>query len=180
MENVFAENKNIGEMKNVFEDNSSINEFSEVVNSNEDKQNLSSSVKDDLIIKKNSNAENNKPKDKIKILKEPKRILPELITEVLSHKIPVTLSENGYLIGGFYGLNKTGFVELFDTENDNQLVAYDNKKKLHIINSFEDLVKFNATIWKAFYNEKKSEYLDASDLWLDLLTKYKCVRSVPL
>lgn len=110
----------------------------------------------------------------------PKRTLPDLILEILKHKIPVTLTDKGYEISGFYGLNRVGVAELFDTELDGQMITYDNRKHEHIIKTFDDLVKFNAHIWKAYFNEKKGEYLEADDMWSELLIKHKCVRNVPL
>lgn len=118
--------------------------------------------------------------EKTKTLKEPRRILPELIVELIKLKIPVSLSEKGYLVHGFYGLNKYGYAELLETEKENQYVVYDSKKKEYLINNFEDLVRFNSHVWKLFYNEKKDEYIDADEHWFSYLTKFKCVRSVPL
>lgn len=54
--------------------------------------------------------------------------------------------ELGFLVivYGFYGLNDDGYAELLESkDNKDILVSYDNRKKEHVIQTFEDLVRFN-------------------------------------
>lgn len=104
-------------------------------------------------------------KEKVKISKTPNRLLPPLIELIMEKGISVKLTKEGYLIGGFYGLNN-GYLQLFEQDststisNVDALIAMDNRKKMHVINHFDDLIKMNLTIWKVYSKEKEFKHLD--------------------
>lgn len=101
---------------------------------------------------------------------KPTRLLPILIEDLVKKGFPVQISENNYLIGGFYGLNDTGFATLSeidlkesglnDTDNDS-MIAFDGKNKPHLIRTFDDLMKFNLMIWKQYYKQPEFSCLDS-------------------
>lgn len=102
-----------------------------------------------------------------KTLDQPSRKLPSLVDELLEKNIPVRLSKKGYMVGGFYGLGELenkGFASFQETTKENTLVFFDNKGREHLIESFEDLVKFNNFIWGIFF-KLSEDYKKPDLLW---------------
>lgn len=113
-------------------------------------------------------------KTKTQVKDKPNRSLPKLIEELLNKNIKVGLSKNGYLVYGFYGLNDDGYAELLESkDNKDILVSYDNRKKEHVIQTFEDLVRFNGLIWKVY--KKQKEHRQDLLIWLNYLVEYECI-----
>ena len=54
---------------------------------------------------------------------------------------------------------------------------YDNKKKFHILNTFDDVVNFNHLIFKNFF---KSKNYTLNDKWLEELMKRKLLPVSPV
>lgn len=109
------------------------------------------------------------------------RILPSLIEELLEKNIPVRLTKKGYLVGGFYGLGDSenkGFATAQETTKDNTLVFFDNKGREHVINSFEDLVKFHNFIWGAFFKVSE-DYRKPDIMWFQYMLQYGVVSITP-
>jgi hypothetical protein len=117
----------------------------------------------------------------ITILDKPSRKLPSLIEELLEKDIPVRLTKKGYLIGGFYGLGNNenkGFVFSQETDKENILVFFDNKGREHIIQSFEDLVKFNNFIWGIFFKISE-DYKKPDLLWFQYMLQFNVLNITP-
>lgn len=118
----------------------------------------------------------------ITILNEPKRNIPKVIEAALENGIPVTLSKNGYFVGGFYGLNHDnqhqGFAFAQETSEPNALVFYDSKNHRHLIKTFEDLVKFHNHVWGLFY-KVSDEYKKPDMLWFSFMLQYGVLSITP-
>ena len=97
--------------------------------------------------------------------KEPIRVLPSLIEELLKKNISVKLTTDGYLIGGFYG---AGYIRLQDSIEKNVFIAFDHKDKKHLIKSFDDLIVLNKEVWK-FYYKKDKAWKKADQAWFDYM-----------
>lgn len=122
------------------------------------------------------------PFNNINVLYEPKRKLPKVIDIALENNIPVTLSKNGYFLGGFYGLNHDnqheGFAFAQETSEDNSLVFYDMKGHKFLVKDFEDLVKFHNHVWGQFYKVSDS-YKKPDMLWFGFLLQYGVLNITP-
>lgn len=118
----------------------------------------------------------------IEVLEFPNRTLPNLIEELLEKNIPVTLSKNGYYVGGFYALNADnghkGYAFAQDTSEANTLVFYDNKGHKHIVKSFEDLVKFHSVVWSNFF-KISDDFRKPDNLWFMYMLQYDVVSITP-
>lgn len=115
------------------------------------------------------------------LLDKPSRILPSLVEELLEKNIPVRLTKKGYLVGGFYGLGDSenkGFVTAQETTKDNTLVFFDNKGREHVIQSFEDLVKFHNFIWGVFFKVSE-DYRKPDIMWFQYMLQYGVVSITP-
>ena len=119
--------------------------------------------------------------DGVQILPSPNRTLPKLIEELLEKDIPVSLSKNGYYIGGFYGLNansKKGFVFAQDTSEANTLVFFDSKNSPCAVKNFEDLVKFHSHVWASFFKISE-EYKKPESMWFGYMLEYSVLNITP-
>lgn len=117
----------------------------------------------------------------ISILDKPSRKLPPLVEELLEKNIPVRLSKKGYLVGGFYGLGESdnkGFASFQETNKPNTLVFFDNKGREHIVESFEDLVKFNNSIWGVFFRLSE-DYKKPDFLWFQYMLQHGVLSITP-
>lgn len=115
------------------------------------------------------------------LLDKPSRILPSIIEEILEKNIPVRLTKKGYLVGGFYGLGDSenkGFATAQETTKDNTLVFFDNKGREHVIQSFEDLVKFHNFIWGVFFKVSE-DYKKPDIMWFQYMLQYGVVSITP-
>lgn len=116
------------------------------------------------------------------VLEKTTRVLPKAIEDAVSNGIPVILTQRGYLIKGFYGLETIvghpGFAFVQETEDSSLLVAYDNKEHQFPIKSFEDLVKFNNLIWGVFYKISE-QHKKPDSLWFELMLKHDAVSITP-
>ena len=124
-----------------------------------------------------------KVKEKVELVKyneNDNRIIPKLIIELINHGFEIKITQSGYELEGFYGLNNNGYaviVEAKINDGDIQLISYDNKKKFHILNTFDDVVNFNHLIFKNFF---KSKNYTLNDKWLEELMKRKLLSVSPV
>ena len=91
------------------------------------------------------------------------------------------MTKKGYLVGGFYGLGDSeykGFATAQETTKDNTLVFFDNKGREHIIQSFEDLVKFHNFIWGVFFKVSE-DYKKPDIMWFQYMLQYGVVSITP-
>lgn len=115
------------------------------------------------------------------ILEKPSRKLPALVEELLEKNIPVRLTKKGYLVGGFYGLGDNenkGFASFQETDKSNTLVFFDNKGREHVVQSFEDLVKFNNFVWGVFF-KLSEDYKKPDLLWFPYMLQYGVLSITP-
>ena len=115
------------------------------------------------------------------VLEKPSRILPQLVEELLEKNIPVRLTKGGYSVGGFYGLgdvDSKGFAFCKETNQPNTLVFFDNKGREHLVESFEDLVKFNNSIWGVFF-KLSDDYKKPDFLWFQYMLQYGVLSITP-
>lgn len=117
----------------------------------------------------------------ITILTQPARKIPKVIEEALKNNIPVTLSKEGYYVGGFYGLNadtsNEGFAFANETSEPDTLVFYDSKNHRHLVKNFDDLIKFNHHVWHLFH--KSDEYKKPHILWFGFLLQNDLLNITP-
>lgn len=126
-----------------------------------------------------------KPKNdlgNIQVLDYPNRTLPKLIEELIEKEFTIILSNNGYYIEGFYGLETNskhkGFAFAQDTSESNTLVFYDTKGHKHLIKNFENLVEFNSTIWGSFIKFAE-EYKKPNMKWFPYMFEYGYLNITP-
>ncbi len=115
-----------------------------------------------------------KNKDTVTAIKTPRRVLPNLIEELLKNGIEVSLDEHGYRIGGFYGLNS---VLMQDTDVEDVFVCNDQKGKKVIISSFKDLAILHKNVWSFFM--KQPEYKKVNTIWFPHLLELDLLDIVP-
>lgn len=117
----------------------------------------------------------------VSILDKPSRKLPSLVEELLEKNIPVRLNKKGYSVGGFYGLGENenkGFASFQETNKPNTLIFFDNKGREHIVESFEDLVKFNNVIWGVFFRLSE-DYKKPDFLWFQYMLQHGVLSITP-
>lgn len=138
---------------------------------------ISSESEEKKKIKKNKNDLGN-----IQVLEYPNRTLPKLIEELIEKNFTVILSNNGYYIEGFYGLETNpkykGYVFAQDTSESNTLVVYDVKGHKTLIKNFENLVEFNSLIWGAFI-KLDEEYKKPNMKWFSYMFEYGYLNITP-
>lgn len=163
--------------------------MSDIINDLNDEASKSLSQKTEKQLTKNGVAsmQNDKKKKKddlggLTLLLKPTRRLPSLVEECLDKGFTVSLSKEGYYVSGFYGLNEhnqyKGFTFLQETDSPSVMVGYDHKNNKHVINSFEDLVKFNRLIWSVFYKQN-DEYKKPDPTWFEYLLAFGAVEVTP-
>lgn len=117
----------------------------------------------------------------VTILNKPSRKLPPLVEELLEKNIPIRLTKKGYLVGGFYGLgdnDNKGFAFFQETDKTNTLVFFDNRGREHVVNSFEDLVKFNNFVWGVFFRLSE-DYKKPDLLWFQYMLQHGVLSITP-
>lgn len=117
----------------------------------------------------------------LNVLDTPSRKLPVLVEELLEKNISIRLTKKGYLVGGFYGLGEgenKGFASFQETNKPNTLVFFDNKGREHIVESFEDLVKFNNFIWGVFF-KLSEDYKKPDLLWFQYMLQHGVLSITP-
>lgn len=135
----------------------------------------------DNLVDKTPKKKKEDPLHGINILEKPSRKLPSLVEELLEKNIPVRLTKKGYLVGGFYGLgdnDNKGFASFQETDKVNTLVFFDNKGREHVVESFEDLVKFNNFIWGIFF-KLSEDYKKPDLLWFQYMLHYGVLSITP-
>ena len=114
------------------------------------------------------------------LLDKPSRKLPALIEELLEKNIPIRLTKKGYLVGGFYGLGDSdnkGFATAQET-NKSTIIFFDNKGREHLIETFEDLVKFHNFIWGVFFKVSE-DYKKPDIMWFHHMLQHGVVSITP-
>lgn len=135
----------------------------------------------DNSVDKNAKKKKEDPLHGLTILEKPSRKLPALVEELLEKNIPVRLTKKGYLVGGFYGLgdnDNKGFATFQETDKANTLVFFDNKGREHVVESFEDVVKFNNFIWGVFF-KLSEDYKKPDLLWFPYMLQYGVLSITP-
>lgn len=143
--------------------------------------NATTTTVNDSLVDKSPKKKKEDPLNGVTILEKPSRKLPRLVEELLEKNIPVRLSKKGYLVGGFYGLGESenkGFASFQETTKDNTLLFFDNKGREHIIESFEDLVKFNNFIWGVFFRLSE-DYKKPDFLWFQYMLQHGVLSITP-
>ena len=135
----------------------------------------------DSSVEKTPKKKKEDPLNGVTVLEQPSRKLPQLVEELLEKNIPVRLTKKGYLVGGFYGLgdgDNKGFASLQETNKENTLVFFDNKGREHVVESFEDLVKFNNFVWGVFF-KLSEDYKKPDFLWFQYMLQYGVLSITP-
>lgn len=135
----------------------------------------------DTSVDKTTKKKKEDPLHGITILEKPSRKLPALVEELLEKNIPVRLTKKGYLVGGFYGLgdnDNKGFASFQETDKANTLVFFDNKGREHVVESFEDVVKFNNFVWGVFF-KLSEDYKKPDLLWFQYMLQYGVLSITP-
>lgn len=116
------------------------------------------------------------------ILEYPNRTIPKLLEEAIEKNFPVVLTKDGYLVGGFYGLNSNilggGFAFAQDTSLPNTLVFLDSKGAKHLVKNFEELVAFNSTVWGQFF-KTSPDYKKPNSQWFPYMLEYGVLNISP-
>lgn len=115
------------------------------------------------------------------IVEHPKRGLPALVLELLNKNMTVQVTNNGYYLSGFYGLNKengVGYIFFQETSDPELLAFYDSKNNKHPVRTFEDLVTLNATIWGQFF-KISAEYKKPDSTWFPYMLEYGVINITP-
>lgn len=90
--------------------------------------------------------------------------LPAIVQSLVENGIPVTIEDEGFLLGGFY---KHGSVLLYPVEaperGNHEWEIVDRYDKKHPIHMFSDIVELNYDIWNEDYDP---------GIWGPLLIKY--------
>lgn len=135
----------------------------------------------DTSVEKTPKKKKEDPLHGVTILEKPSRKLPALVEDLLEKNIPVRLTKKGYLVGGFYGLgdnDNKGFASFQETDKANTLVFFDNKGREHVVESFEDLVKFNNFVWGVFF-KLSEDYKKPDLLWFQYMLQYGVLSITP-
>lgn len=118
----------------------------------------------------------------LKIIDKPVRNLPKLIGELLNKNFSVVLTQNGYYIEGFYGIQQNesfkGYIFAQETTEDGTLAFFDAKGHKHYIKTFEELASLNSIVWGQFY-KTTDEYKKPNAKWFGFMLELGVLNITP-